>query len=518
MNTINTNPASKEAFSLTQEEFDRIESEIYRLWPTAAQLPKDKDTVSLYEYAKRTVRANKTKATEERREEFRTYFAEKVTGLLGEKVGKSVFNQLKTNHSVATAHHFCPLNPKVLAPTFQSALPGFGSTEPEHENVIVLACAGISFNNPWGARGYQFHLTDESGVTEHSLNYFGRSVDADPVMYAKPFGAESKKAFEKTLLHLRSSKQIHKREFNRLWELTQNLLFTPEILSQKNYLDQITLTNFKLWEQIFAEYPGSKPNLVFLSQEKVAIELMVKHHIFSDSFVNSYLFDPVWHKLAYKHFSGIDCAFDIEKWQGTFLFWGVENGGKKRTQLFLRDGDLSSLSGRLRIPLNPESIASGLREGRLIPSVMLTFLVLSMYYGLFLSGGLDQPHYLTEIKAAHLKLLAELNMHEEIVSCKNVVPNDFVISRPTLLFLEHAGTYTPATSLDLLVYDKQKPFNQIIESSKHIPFAQFLYRLYPELYTDYCKSEALKKPLTATVADFEAFTGIAAKIPPWAQI
>lgn len=505
---------------ITDQQFTKMEEEIYTYWPTAKHLPKNSNTLSVSDYEESLIRSNPVEKTQFRRDEFRTYFRNKVEALLGIEVANSVYRQLATNHSIATAQHYTTLSPKTLNPTLQTSLAYFNRTEPERENLIVLGCSGISFNNHWYPRGYLFHALIDERIVEHPFAFFGRAYDADPVISAPPFDMEVKKAMTKLLVHYRSEKQIKKREFNKIGQFMEEILFTPEILSQHHYVDQVSITNFHLWKQIFSSYQGHVPNLIFISQEQLAAELICAYHITSNTILNKFIFNKTWHDLIYKYFNNIMCAFSVERKYGTFLFWGVSKNGKSRVQLFMKNGALSSEDGEYVFAMTPETISMALQNGQLTPSTMLTFIVLSLYYGFFLTGGLDQPTYLTQTKQAYLKLLTDLSMHEEIENCEPIVTDDIVFTRPSLAFLQGPNEQrVPASALDMLLYDAQKAWPMIMEIAKTLPLKKLIYRLYPELYRDYCNHPGKDNELLSiNERDIENYTGIDKKIPPIATL
>jgi hypothetical protein len=394
----------------------------------------------------------------------------------------------------------------------------FGRPEADRQNLIILACSGISFNNHWYPRGHLLHSLVNDQIVENQLNFVGRAADAEPVISAEPYDEGLKKSMTKLLLHYRSEKLIKKRELNMLNQLLDEVFFTPDVLSQKRFIDQITITNFHIWKRMFASYSGNVPNLVFLSQEDVAAQLLKEFHLDQDTMLHHLLFDQKWHELIYKYFNNIMCAFSIERNYGTFLFWATPKNTKKRLQLFAKNGRLESPDGTFTLTLTPEAIGNALRNDEIAPSTMLTFIVLSLYYGFALTGGLDQPTYLEQTKQAYIAMLEELGLRDEVENCKPIVANDIIYTRPTLAFIDGPlSQRVPASALDMIVHGNQNSWSTVIEAAKQVTMHELLYRLYPELYRDYCKhTDKDDKLLQITERDIEQYTGIDRKIPPWA--
>ncbi len=515
MDTIDSpSPAVKKSISAAQ--FAQLESEILLHWSTAQYLPKDFKTLSIFDYATNLVKKNPVHATTNRRDEFRTFFAQKVEVLLGKKVAESVYTQLETNHSIATAQHYVPLSPNTLNATLMMSLGYADRTETERKNLIVLACSGVSFNNPWYPRGHLFQSLVTDAIVENQLNYFGRSLDTQPVTTSVGYNDQTRKHLEKTLLHYRSQKLIKKRELNEIIKIFDEIYFTKEVLDQKYYIDQLTLANFYGWQRLFTSSGVSMPNLIFFSQERVAAEALEKFHMKQQTILHEILFNQEWHRLIYKYFDTIHCGFNLKKKQGTFLFWATPKTTKDRVQLFAKDGVLVSPDETIKIPMTPTRISEALRNEEITPSTMLTFLVLSMYYGFFLVGGLDQPTYLTQTKAAYISLLQELGLHDEIEKCLPIVTSDGILTRPSIVFVDsQTGERSRASLLDLLVNAKSDSWPKLLEATKHITYQEGLYRLYPEIYRDFCEHEKDPELLAITEQDIEKFTCIDTKIPPW---
>lgn len=88
---------------------------------------------------------------------------------------------------------------------------------------------------------------------------------------------------------------------------------------------------------------------------------------------------------------------DTGPWTGwirrtTDLFWGLADG--KIYPLQLKNGDLSDIKGsRSDVPFQPSCIAEALRERRIVPSLFVAFLVISILPGTRVLGGCRQVVY-----------------------------------------------------------------------------------------------------------------------------
>jgi hypothetical protein len=505
---------------LTTEQFTRLEQEINKNWITAPVLPPDIDKVSVFESAEQQIRTSPHIVIRRRQNEFRSLLQKNVRLLLGEDVAASVAKQLETNHSIATAQHSTPLAPNTLNCTLFNALAYFGRAEADRQNIIVLGCAGVSISNPWYARGHIFHALINDEFIENQLNFFGRAMDSVPVISAPALTKETQKAMTKAVLNDRSHQLVKKREFNKLLQFLEDIAFTKSVLEKRTYIDQLTVMNFHHWKKIFSYYEGNVPNLVFLSQEKIAIELILEHHLGKKTLIHEFIFNKEWHELLYKYFNNIICAFSVEKQYGTFLFWAISKETKSRTQLFMKDGVLSSLDGSYTLEVTPENIRNALIHGEILPSVMLTFVILSLYYGYYLVGGPLQPAYLTAIKNAYVNMMQDLNISEEQQIAKQIITNDATLPRPAMVFLDGPNDQRiPASGLDLYLYGGADSWTKLMEAMKNVTFKEAYYRIYPTIYKNLCKNpDKFEDLLSITERDIEKLKGLDKKIPAWAVL
>lgn len=503
---------------LTPETFTQLTTAVEKNWPTASYLPKSIQTTSIYEYANSMIRPNSVQGTASRRKEFQETMQIHVEKLFGETIGKEVAKQLETNHSIVTAQHYTPISSvETISPTLQTSLGYAGRTEAERKHIIVLACAGISFANFCNPRGYSFHSFAKDAVHDLHLHFFGRTIDPYPVIYAKAYTKDAQKQIEKRVQHFRSEQLLSKQLYKKLEEVLP-VFFSEKMLSQENYIDQISIQNFEIWNMIFANQTVKNANLIFLSQEKIAMDLLMRYHLHSETLLTKILFDSSYHTLMLKYFNNIQCAFSLEKNYGTFLFWGMTHGGTKRVQLFPQNGKLVSQDETFSVELTPEAISQAIETKQVMPSVMLTFLVLSQYYGLFLTGGLRQPWYLSEIKQAYQKMLTELGLTDEQSYLEPVSTNDSVVMRAGLVFLDQPTLpRIPATGLDILFYSRETSFSDLIAGTKQVPYQQLYYRSYPELYREFVE-EKDERLAQITESDIETFTNMKEKLPSWGSL
>ena len=505
--------------SITREQLKRIEDAVLHYHPALSENISKYGDTSFYEYSKNFVRTNPNPAITPRVEAFSAVFKKEVERLFGPEAAESAVRQLTLNHSVSTSQHFVPLSPNAFNPTLQYALPAFDNPTPATENVIVLACAGISFANFWLPRGHFFHAFTENRLIENQITFFGRSTDSFSLLYYPGYDMEAVQLVKKRLITLVNERLMGKKEGNMLQKFIDEVCANPSILNTSTYVDQLTITTARLWEDIFATQPNH-PRLLFVAQELVVLELLKEHHLYRDTPIHKLLFNSQWHTLLLKHFNGIQGAFVTERNYGTFLFWGISKKDGYRVRLWKKDNFLVADNETLKIELTPEGIAEAMRKQEIIPSLLVTFVTLGFYYGLIIGGGLAQTIYLTNMKDAYIKMLEELGETEERDLIRDTPTMDFSIPRPTVAYLDtESGDRVSASAMDFFLYRDTNKWHAIVEATKNVTLQEVCQRLLPELYKRFVPSDQQEEDLLKiTEYDVEKLNGLDKKIPAWTTL
>jgi hypothetical protein len=153
--------------------------------------------------------------------------------------------------------------------------------------------------------------------------------------------------------------------------------------------DAIKAANQSLWRRSFP------PSLRLLQFDDIDVADLVAEH-FEDpvSWMSSRF--SVDGRFAERILRAID-RLNTGPWTGwirqtTDFFWGLEGG--KIFPLRLHGGILSSRSSSiLEVRFDPESIAASLRQRKLVPNLLMTFLVTSILPGVRVLGGCRQTVY-----------------------------------------------------------------------------------------------------------------------------
>lgn len=500
---------------LTLEHLDQLKKAVFAKQKNIGELYDQIAQVPFYNYYRSHARENRNKIIKSRKMESVPVIQEEIRRVLGSRIAETVAKQFKDNDSISTVQHHAPIgHPDTLNAVLESALPYFGSNNPEHQNLLVFACAGVSFNNTKFPKGHLFHSLTEGRLDTNQLTFFGHTVSARPVMHHHGYDYEDIVSMKNALQQYKRDGLVNDEYFIKISALIDELYSPPHPLSVDDYVDQVTITNYWFFKKLFKNYRKNVPNLVFMSQEKVALALIMKHHIERETPIYKMMFDETVLDMVEKYFDGIQGAFSKKDEIGTFLFWGFPKHGKYRVQLWRKGNFLEDKEGSFKIELTPETIKRAILNKELIPSVMLSFAVLACYYGFFLGGGHMQTKYLTQMKEAYGKIVSEIGDQESVDALEGLTTNNFVIPRPTMVYLKSGDKRVPVTGLDMLLYsDGGENWQNIIEATKRITMGQIIERMLPGLYREVSENPD-PELLAITERDIEVFNGLERVLPP----
>jgi hypothetical protein len=418
-----------------------IKESVFEKRPILKKVLEQYGNLSVFDYVSENIDGAVSRAANilpERKKELLEVFEQEAAKVLGVGIARGAAADLSKNYFVCTADHHGP----ICHPFFinSNLLLGAVLEEKGFKHVNILPCANVSLNNSSFPRGLFYHSPHEHIEHEADTSGFKSSnIVRIPLLPNSVQGT--------VLSHGPYSADFIKKKMSKT---LAGIYMQPEVLAMKNYADQITRTNYDLFHLVSPE------NLVYLPQENLAAKLLLRH-LERASIINKILFDHGAQALIKKHFNGIDGAFDLNRKHGTFLFWG---SGQPREQIW----DLN---------LAPEQLKKMLLSGELVPSMLLTFIVLSFYYGLTCFGGFSQINYLTDMKQAYQNFCAELGLDEKVD-----VQTDGFCGEIVLNYLNGA----PATILDLIRHGGIKHWPEISAKAKQTTLNQAIEPMFAEFY------------------------------------
>lgn len=463
-------------------DFLRLKEAVLEHRPILRDIFKKQGNKSLYNYACDYINVNLNPPIQSRQDELIATIYDEVERNLGSDIAASVADQLRHYYFINTTDHLGPVNhPWSLDTNLLIAAP-FSEYKNEHlKNIIVLSCANVSLNNPSFPRGLVFHSLVDGKAKMQRLSFLPSNAHAACAYGFRPYTA---KEIEKmcTLLNEKvNSGEVKKNHADVLQQLLQDVYNQPEVLACKSYAEQIFKTNFKLWKKFFHLPENEIPDLVYLDQESVVIKLLTNYHLAPDSTIYHLLFDPEYDQLMMRNFDGIMSAFDLKKKLGTYLFWGISDENNYRVQLWKKDGCLVSDDGKFKLELHPEVLREALTQKKIIPSIVLVFIVLCFYYGLKCLGGFSQVNYLTLMKNAYIKMQTERGNYRSVEVCARAQTKETIDAMVAFLGGPN-GEMIPATGLDLILYGNSNCFPKILSEMKNITLEESFDPFMPDFY------------------------------------
>ncbi|MFA6909075.1 MAG: hypothetical protein WC289_04285 [Patescibacteria group bacterium] len=494
--------------------FKRLREKVLEKRPVLREIIQEQGAKNLYAYAKEYADVNINQPILERQEEFLIIFKQEVAKRLGMEVATSATEQLRRYYFVSTADHHGPIcHPFFLNANLISSVPYFERSDPYLQNVIVLSNANVSLNNSSFPRGLIFH-SNAKGVTK--LHRLAFSTCANRLCPVFNFPAYTAKDIERVLKNVKdkaAAGDIRTGEADTLSSMIQEVYNLPDVIDSEGYSDQITKTNFHLWKKFFIPNHRNAPNLVYLEQEGLVAQLLLAFHVDGDTTISRMMFDPAYEQLMTTHFEDIMGAFSRKTQYGTYLFWALPPGAKYRIQLWKQGNELVAEDGSYRVELTPHAVRRALEKKELISSMLLAYTVLSFYYGLKCLGGFSQVNYLTYMKNAYIRMQLDLGGYKSIEVCARAQTKELG-GDMTIAFLgDTAGTLTPATGLDLILYGTHNTWPVLVDQSKQITLEEALNPLMPEFYRIiYPELEREPDLSSLTARDITALTHLDSKI------
>ncbi len=425
--------------------------------------------------------------------------------LLGPALAKSVDAQLTKYYSASTMDHSGPLyHPWALNFDLASSIVALEHPDPTLANVITLAFSNVSLNNFAFPRGIAFHALDAKGaLKQHRLPFFPSKLSTYPVFNLPAYTFADIARMKDALHASKRSGEIDAAGADAAERMLDDIYATPDVLACATYTDQIAKVNAALWKRINERHATRKQvNLVYLEQESIVSTLLIDHHLHADTLIGRLILDPAPVTAAMRHFDRLPEAFSVWEKRGTYLFWALPKGAKRRMQLWKRGGELVSDDGTFRVQLTAAAIAEKLKSRELIPGTMISLLTMSFYHGLTPFGGLGQVCYLPQMQAAYLQLAREWKDRESERVCQQLNTRLFG-GEMMMTFLEGAKNEAVlATAIDMVLYANKHMLNRVAWCARNVTLNESLDFAFPLEYPiTYRGAEREERFMAMTVAD-----------------
>ena len=400
---------------VTKADIRRLRDAVVGRKPGLDGVLKQHGIQSVYDYVRGYVAKQVHVVSKQRQQQLVSAVGAETERLLGPAQARSVEAQLTKYYSCSTMDHSGPLyHPWALNFDLISSIVALEHPDPALQNVITLAFSNVSLNNFAFPRGIAFHALNAKGeLKQHRLSFFPSKLSTYPVFNLPAYTFSDIVRMKEVLQASMRAGDIDKAAASNAERMLDDIYGTSDVLACATYTDQIAKVNAALWKRINLRYSSRKAvNLVYLEQEAIVAKLLTDHHLFSDTLIAKLILDKDAVTMAMKHFDRLPEAFSVWEKRGTYLFWALPKGAKRRMQLWKRGNELVSDDGTFTVALTPEAIAAGLKSKELIPGTMISLITMSFYHGLTSFGGLGQVCYLPLMHAAYLKLTRELKDRE----------------------------------------------------------------------------------------------------------
>ena len=379
----------------------------------------------------------------------------KIDKLLSREIADQAILQLRDYYYTSTADHHGPITHPFFVNSHLTQ--SYANQKHNLTNIFVFACSGVSLNNSSFPRGVFFHDRHLEKKRSHFISLKHRH---SPVFGFPAYTEED----------------VEKNEDLRVQKLIQEVYKEKEVSNKTYYTEQISRTNFTLWKKI----PGQeKINLIYLSQEEIVNELILKYHLDTHTIITELLTNESVIKQFEKYFEGIRGALSQKEGKGTTLFWALHEGERKK--LSLKNNTLETEDGLYSVALNIDSIKAEIKTKHVMPSMALSFIVLSFYYGLTCGGGFLQVNYLSEMKKAYKKLLGHIDKTNEINTSEKIT-TDYFCGEFAFAMMSNEKRIAKASSIDLILYGNKGTGIQLQELTGVCTLGEAIDQMMPTFY------------------------------------
>lgn len=448
-------------------DFHELRDAVFAEKPMLRHVIERQGNLSLFDYFAKSI-VSPVVVPKDRQTELLGVLREIIARLVDPLVADTAIEQLRQHYYVSTADHHGPLG----HPFFVNSHLAQSIANQAHglSCIVVLSCGGISLNNSSFPRGLLLHTRT---LTEERLPLWSLKDRHHPV-YGLP-------AYTRDHIHELREKIIRLplpiRDRHCLLSLTDEVYGAPPVFSYQWFAEQSTYTNYHLWKRI----PGQEDmHLLHLEQEDIVAELLCRYHLADETLVHTLILTKDGLDAFEQYFNGIRGAFSTTESRGTFLFWGIHDG--QRVALYRRGERLVSRDATIDLPIEPESVSQALRTKTIMPSMALTFIVLSFYYGLRSGGGFSQINYLTEMKTAYDKVLNHMGGNQAEKEGLARIDTTYFCGEFVFSTLKNLEKTVHATSIDLVLYGDGATAANLQALARSCTLAEGIDQMMPEFY------------------------------------
>lgn len=483
-----------------QSVIDALKQAIWKRRPILGEIMTKHGEKILNVYVKDFLDVNPAPGLNGRKQELIKEVGEMTESRLGKSVADRVVRQLTKYPLVSTTDHHGPIdNPFFVNANIISGIPYAERGDPDLSTLIVFSFSGVSVNNGDAyPRGILFH-----GGVGPTGNLIRLPILPDKLKMGVVYAMRGYTRDDLTKAELELSKkekagEIAQGRGEKVRVLMEEYFAREDVLDTPDLNTQVSIINYHLWPRFFhppvnsadADRGAPAPDLIYLEIETLVTRLLLKRHLQDpSSLLYRALFEEQFIRLGSQYFNNIPGAFSKEKGWGTYFFWAMDEK-LHRVRLMLSENgqELRSQDNSIVIPWTPAAITEALVQKRIHPSMLLSYLTVSLYYGMKCLGGFCQVNDLTVTKEAWARILQEVGEAEEAqavvpVQTKELGGDGMVLP----YFPTSEGSFVPATGIDMILYEGDTRFEKYIARSRHVTLSEMmnpmLVAMYQVLYT-----------------------------------
>lgn len=415
-----------------------------------------------------------------------------ATERLGDHVGQAVARQLQKYPVVSTADHHGPIDhPFFVNANIIASLPYHQHHDPDLRHLVVFSFSSISINNASAyPRGIIFHGGINGSSNLIRIPFLPDREKMGVTYTMRAYTHDDLTRAHQTVDHKCTAGDITTERRDAVHQCINTYFADADVLEVDNLTEQITKINFSLWPNLFRgqdiEQTTDVPDLIYLDIETLVTRLLSERHLHdAESPIYKLLLDPAYRAAALRHFDGIPGAFTAETGAGTHFFWAL-NDRKHRKRMNI-DGDRFFADGMdYTLPLTPESLSEALRTKRIMPSMMLCYVLVALYYGMKCLGGFSQVNDLTDTKHAWQRVLRDNGDTAEAEAVEPVYTTAYGGDGLVLSYIPTVtGSLVPATGIDMLFRDVETNYDHFLQLAKTLTLEQISNPMLPEIYSIY---------------------------------
>ena len=269
--------------------------------------------------------------------------------------------------------------------------------------VPILSCNNIDMSNAFYPRGIIIYDTNTSRPLD--IPIFPYKMRKVSISHAKPYTRDMLDKAVDALEKYKKNGSINTDIYDTTLRIIENVYANPDVLKRNRYGEQIILANSLLSQKYHTD--KNVPH-IFLELEEIAIRLICHDLQDNNSILNKMLWNRSILESLKKNLDGVSgCCSSAGG--GTFLFWGIDDKGRRYRLLGETDNTTGTRINRLilagndldgnvrRFELDRESLISALESRRLLPGLFMSFFALGIARHTCLIGGCYQGEYLKKM-------------------------------------------------------------------------------------------------------------------------